>query len=155
MSEELIRMSAELERGFNLIKELSERIVADTISFLYPTGGRQTITLTDVWGESLPGVWMRSVDVSNDMAIIFKAAEAGAQIPPHSHEQTERLTVKSGRIFVTMDGKTVMLAEDESVYIDSGIEHAVYFAEESIVEGKLKPRNMQQEPRISPISRGV
>ena len=59
---------------------------------------------------------------------------AGSKLPTHTHPRPERVTVLSGRVRVTIDGKTTTF-EKGAFYVNApNVPHSVTFARESVLQ---------------------
>jgi quercetin dioxygenase-like cupin family protein len=59
---------------------------------------------------------------------------AGSTLPRHTHPRAERVTVLSGKVEVTLDGKTTIF-EDGGFYVTpANLPHSVSFTKDSVIQ---------------------
>lgn len=65
--------------------------------------------------------------------------EKGVVIPSHSHPHNQAGYVVSGRISITVDGKSCDLGPGDSYFAPSGVLHSAKALEESVVVDTFSP----------------
>jgi len=86
-------------------------------------GNRVTLTLTR--GACL----LTGLYAAPDMSVAMAVVEAGSQMAPHTHDQTEFFIVVAGGMVAHFDGRTVTAGPGEQVIIPCGVSHWVEWPE--------------------------
>ena len=89
--------------------------------------------------EMLPGLIRRTLGYVDDLMITEFRAEAGVEVPLHSHPHHQVGYVVSGEIAITIDGVTTNCKAGDSYVIPGGVEHGGVFPVESIVIDAFSP----------------
>ncbi len=89
--------------------------------------------------EALPGLVRRTLGQTADMMIVEWRAEAGVELPTHSHPHQQTGYVVSGEIAITIDGVTTLCKPGDSWAIPGGVAHSAAFPVESVVIDVFSP----------------
>ena len=89
--------------------------------------------------EMLPGLIRRTLGSTDDAMVTEFRAEAGVEIPAHSHPHQQIGYVASGEVAITIDGLTTHCKVGDCWSIPGGVTHSATFLTESIVVECFSP----------------
>lgn len=87
-----------------------------------------------------PGVTRRILNYSDDLMMCEISFEKGARGNSHSHPHLQITYVGKGSFEFTIDGKTSVVHQGDSVYLPSGSVHGVHALEEGILVDVFNPK---------------
>lgn len=89
--------------------------------------------------QMVPGIVRRTL-VSSDVLMICRFdLEKGAEIPVHAHPQDQIGYVVSGKVRITVDGKSFDLEAGDTYCAQSGVEHKAHTLEKAVVVDTFSP----------------
>ena len=89
--------------------------------------------------EALPGLVRRTLGQTTDTMLVEWRAEAGVELPNHSHPHQQTGYCVSGEIAITIAGVTTHCKPGDSWAIPGGVEHSATFPVESVVIDCFSP----------------
>lgn len=89
--------------------------------------------------EMVPGLLRRTLVSSDSMMICEFTLDAGVEIPPHSHPHEQVGYVASGKVRITVDGKSFDLGPGDCYGAPSGVKHGALILEKAVVVDTFSP----------------
>jgi quercetin dioxygenase-like cupin family protein len=96
---------------------------------------------TEVTAKELsPGARRKILARGGGLMAVEVRFDAGTEVPTHAHRHEQVSYVVSGKIELTMDGKTEVLQPGDSFYAAPDVVHGVKFLADSIVVDTFTPQ---------------
>ena len=90
--------------------------------------------------DLFPGAKRKILARGGKLMLVEVNFAAGSQVPAHTHKHEQVSYVVSGKIELTMGGKTEILGPGDSFYAGPEVSHGVNFLEDSIVVDTFTPQ---------------
>lgn len=89
--------------------------------------------------EMIPGLVRRNLAEGGSLMICEFILEKGVKIPPHSHPHEQIGYVASGKVRISVDGKSSDLGPGDCYFAPSGISHGALVLERAVVVDTFTP----------------
>ncbi len=89
--------------------------------------------------EMMPGLVRRTLAWGEKVMMCEFTADAGVEVPLHTHPHEQVGFVQSGRVAFTVAGKTWIATPGDSYAIPGGVEHAARFLEPTVLIEVFSP----------------
>ncbi|MFW5771782.1 MAG: cupin domain-containing protein [Phototrophicaceae bacterium] len=89
--------------------------------------------------EMVPGIYRRTMSMTDEVMLCEFYLECGAHIVEHSHTNDQVGYVVSGQVEVTIGSQTRILNPGDSYAIPGGVAHSVRVLENSLVVDVFSP----------------
>ena len=89
--------------------------------------------------EMLPGIYRRTLSVTDSMMICEFRINKGAVVPPHSHPHEQVGYLVTGCMEVTIDGKLFVLGPGDGYAVSGGVEHSATYPVNTILIDCFSP----------------
>jgi quercetin dioxygenase-like cupin family protein len=89
--------------------------------------------------QMVPGIVRRTLVSSDKLMICRFDLDTGAEIPGHAHPQDQIGYVVSGRVRITVAGKSFDLEAGDTYSAPSGVEHKALTLEKAVVVDTFNP----------------
>ena len=89
--------------------------------------------------EMMPGLVRRTLAWGEKVMMCEFTADAGVEVPLHTHPHEQVGFVQSGRVAFTMEGETWIATPGDSYAIPGGVEHAARFLEPTVLIEVFSP----------------
>ncbi len=96
--------------------------------------------------EMLPGLYRRTLAWGEKAMLCEFTAEAGVQVPLHSHPHEQVGMVQSGRVEFTVAGERWIAGPGDAYAIPGGVEHAARFLEPTVLLELFSPPREEYIP---------
>ncbi|OPY50786.1 MAG: Cupin domain protein [Methanosaeta sp. PtaU1.Bin112] len=96
----------------------------------------------------LPGLIRRTLVCSENMMICRFDLDKGVEIPNHSHPHDQAGYVVSGKIRITVDGKSCDLGAGDSYSASPNVPHSALALEASVVVDTFNPPRDDYRPNV-------
>lgn len=89
--------------------------------------------------EMAPGIYRRTMSMTDEVMLCEFFLERGAHIPQHSHTNDQVGYLISGQLQVTIGSQTRILNPGDSYAVPGGLVHSVQVLEDSLVVDVFSP----------------